>query len=256
MARVRTEMDGSIAVVTLDHPERRNSLSREMLEELRVAFERIASDESVRAVVLRANGPVWSAGHDLREVVGGDEAQNRTLFALCTEVMEAVRKLPQPVIAEVHALATAAGCQLAASCDLVVASEEARFATPGVKIGLFCSTPAVALSRAVGPKKAMEMLLTGEAIAARAAEAAGLVNRVVDGARLHEETMALARQIVAASADTLTRGKRAFYAQLPLDRPAAYAVAEEAMVNNAETHDAKEGMTAFLEKRPPRWSKP
>src|SRR5262249_53316359 len=152
------------------------------------------------AVVLRANGPVFSSGHDLREVTKNDEQENRALFARCTEVMEAIRHLPQPVLAEVHGLATAAGCQLVASCDLVVAAEEASFATPGVKIGLFCTTPGVALSRAVGPKKAMEMLLTGQPISAHEAEAAGLVNRVVPAARLHEETLALARQIVAASA--------------------------------------------------------
>jgi enoyl-CoA hydratase/carnithine racemase len=196
---------------------------------------------------------VWSSGHDLREVVDGDEPANTSLFALCTEVMEAIRKLPQPVIAEVHALATAAGCQLAASCDLVVASEAASFATPGVKIGLFCTTPGVALSRAVGPKKAMEMLLTGTPVTARDAEAAGLVNRVVPADRLHDEALALARQIAAASAHTVALGKRAFYEQLPLDRPAAYAVAQKVMVANCGTPDAREGMTAFLQKRPPRW---
>src|SRR5262249_47759484 len=162
------------------------ALSRAMLDELRRALDFIAADDTVRAVVLRANGPVFSAGHDLREVRDNDARANTALFALCTDVMEALRKLPQPVIAEVHALATAAGCQLVASCDLVVASEEASFATPGVKIGLFCTTPGVAVVRAVATKKAMEMLLTGRAISAREAEAAGLVNRVVPGGRLPE----------------------------------------------------------------------
>jgi enoyl-CoA hydratase/carnithine racemase len=250
---VLTEVSDGIAVLTLNQPERRNALSRAMLSALKGELERIATDRTVRAVVLRAQGPVWSAGHDLREVVGGDEAANCALFALCTEVMEGIRKLPQPVIAEVHALATAAGCQLVASCDLVVASDQASFATPGVKIGLFCTTPGVALSRAVGAKKAMEMLLTGTPISAREAKEAGLVNRIVPAERLHDEALALARQIIAASGHTLAIGKRAFYEQLPLDRPSAYAMAQKVMVENATTPDAQEGMKAFLEKRAPKW---
>ncbi len=250
---VLREVADGVATLTLNHPQRRNALSRAMLGALKDALDAVARDAAVRAVLLRANGPVWSAGHDLREVVGGDEGANTELFALCTEVMEGIRKLPKPVIAEVHALATAAGCQLVASCDLVVASEQASFQTPGVKIGLFCTTPGVALSRAVGPKKAMEMLLTGTPIPAREAEAAGLVNRVVPAERLHDEALALARQVAAASADTLAIGKRAFYEQLPLDRPSAYAVAQRVMVENAARPDAREGMNAFLEKRPPRW---
>jgi enoyl-CoA hydratase/carnithine racemase len=252
---IRSEVEGGIAVLTLDHPGKRNALSRTLLAELLRALEFIAADDTVRAVVLRAQGPVFSAGHDLREVRDGDARTNQELFALCTNVMETLRKLPQPVIAEVHALATAAGCQLVASCDLVVASEHASFATPGVKIGLFCTTPGVAVARAVSTKKAMEMLLTGRAISAREAEAAGLVNRVVPAEKLHEETMQLAREIILASADTLTIGKRAFYEQLPLDRPAAYALAQKVMVQNAEQPDAKEGMSAFLEKRPPKWQR-
>src|SRR5919201_1333131 len=233
------ELSDGIAVLTLNQPERRNALSRAMLTALKEQLERIGRDPAVRAVVLRASGPVWSSGHDLREVVGGDEAANTALFALCTEVMEAIRKLPQPVIAEVHALATAAGCQLVASCDLVVASEQASFATPGVKIGFFCTTPGVALSRAVGPKKAMEMLLTGTPITATEAERAGLVNRVVPADRLSEEAMKLARQVIAASTQTIALGKRAFYEQLPLDRPAAYNLAQQVMVENALARDAQ-----------------
>jgi enoyl-CoA hydratase/carnithine racemase len=250
---LRSERDGAIAILTLAHPQRRNALSREMLSLLRAELAAVASDASVRAVILRADGPVFSSGHDLREVAANSEAQNQELFALCTEVMEAIRLLPQPVIAEVHALATAAGCQLVASCDLVVASEDASFATPGVKIGLFCTTPGVAVARAVSTKKAMEMLLTGEPLTARQAEAVGLVNRVTPTQQLHEEAMALAQKIITASADTLARGKRAFYAQLPLDRPAAYELAQQEMVENAKTADAQEGMNAFLEKRPPKW---
>jgi enoyl-CoA hydratase/carnithine racemase len=252
---IESEVVDGIAVLTLNHPEKRNTLSRAMLGELQRALNRVAADGMIRAVVLRANGPVFSSGHDLRELVDSDAPANTALFALCTDVIECIRKLSQPVIAEVHALATAAGCQLVASCDLVVASEQASFATPGVKNGLFCTTPGVALSRAVGAKKAMEMLLTGRAISAREAEAAGLVNRVVPAERLHEETMALARQIVAASADTLAIGKRAFYEQLPLDRPAAYALAQRVMVENSQRPDAQEGMRAFLEKRSPKWQR-
>jgi enoyl-CoA hydratase/carnithine racemase len=250
---VRHEVIDGIAVLTLDHPQRRNALSRQMLLALRDALSAILADSSIRAVVLRAEGPVFSSGHDLREISSGSPEENQALFALCTEVMEAIRLLPVPVIAEVHALATAAGCQLVASCDLVVASEKASFATPGVKIGLFCTTPGVAVARAVSTKKAMEMLLTGEPLSAAEAMQAGLVNRVVAPERLHDETMAWAKKIIAASADTLARGKRAFYAQLPLDHPAAYQLAQDEMVKNAESTDAKEGMAAFLDKRPPKW---
>jgi enoyl-CoA hydratase/carnithine racemase len=250
---VLSETADRIAILTLNHPEKRNALSRAMLRALKEHLARLAGDPKMKVVILRAAGPVFSAGHDLRELVGGDEPEYASLFALCTEVMEAIRKLPQPVIAQVHGIATAAGCQLAASCDLVVAAEDATFATPGVKIGLFCTTPAVALARAVTPKKAMEMLLTGSPISAHEAERAGLVNRVVPAARLGEETMHLARQICAASSDTVALGKRAFYEQLPLDRPAAYDVAQRAMVENAVAADAQEGMRAFLEKRTPKW---
>jgi enoyl-CoA hydratase/carnithine racemase len=252
---VREVVDG-VAVLTLNHPEKRNVLSSEMLEALRAHLDWIAAEPDVRAVIIRAVGPAFSAGHDLRELVGGREAEYSALFALCTDVMETIRTLPKPVIAQVHAIATAAGCQLAATCDLVVASENATFATPGVRIGLFCTTPGVALSRAVGPKKAMEMLLTGQPISAEEAEQAGLVNRVVPADRLAEETMALAQQIIAASAYTLGIGKRAFYEQLPLDRPRAYEVASRVMVENALAPDGQEGMKAFLEKRAPKWRPP
>jgi enoyl-CoA hydratase/carnithine racemase len=242
-----------VARITLNYPEKRNALSRAMLASLKERLDQAANDTHVKVVILRAAGPVFSAGHDLRELAAGSETEHRALFASCTEVMETIRLMTKPVIAEVHGLATAAGCQLVASCDLVVASESASFATPGVKIGLFCTTPAVALSRAIGPKKAMEMLLTGSPISASDAERVGLVNRVVPAERLEEETLALARQIVTAAASTLAIGKRAFYAQLPLDRPAAYALAGDVMVQNVHTSDAREGITAFLEKRPPRW---
>jgi enoyl-CoA hydratase/carnithine racemase len=253
-ALVLSEIVDGIAILTLNHAEKRNALSRAMLTALKEQLKDSSSDRRVRVVVLRAAGPVFSSGHDLRELVNGGEEDYESLFAICTDVMETIRLLPQPVIAQVQGLATAAGCQLVASCDLVVASENAAFATPGVKIGLFCTTPAVALSRAVMPKKAMEMLLTGTPISAVEAERAGLVNRVVPADRLAEETMLLARQIASASADTLALGKRAFYKQLSLDRPAAYDVAQRVMVENAGIADAQEGIRAFLEKRPPRWS--
>jgi enoyl-CoA hydratase/carnithine racemase len=242
-----------VATLTLNHPEKRNALSRAMLAGLKEQLQRAAADRQVRVVILRAEGPVFSSGHDLRELVGGRETDYAALFALCTEVMELVRRLPRPVLAQVQGMATAAGCQLVAACDLVVAAENATFATPGVKIGLFCTTPAVALVRAVPVKKAMEMLLTGQPISAREAERVGLVNRVVPAEKLAEETLQLARQILSASGYTVGVGKEAFYRQLPLDYPEAYAVAQEVMVENALAGDAQEGMRAFLEKRPPRW---
>lgn len=250
--RVLCEVQDGIAILTLNHPERRNALSRTVLNTLKEHLAQIACRSDVKAVIIRAVGPVFSSGHDVRELVNTREEEVKALFALCTDVMEAIRKLPKPVIAQVHALARSAGCQLVATCDLVVASEEATFATPGVKTGLFCTTPGVALSRAVGPRKAMEMLLTGTPISARDAERAGLVNRVVPPDRLAEETMNLAQQIIRASSYALGIGKRAFYEQVALDRPRAYEVAEKVMVENALAPDAQEGMRAFLEKRPPR----
>jgi enoyl-CoA hydratase/carnithine racemase len=250
---VHAETVEGIAFLTLNHPEKRNALSRALLSALKEHLDCLAADRNVRVVILRAEGPAFSAGHDLRELVDGHAEEYAALFALCSEVMEAIRKLPKPVIAQVQGVATAAGCQLAATCDLVVAADNATFATPGVKIGLFCTTPAVALSRAVGPKQAMEMLLTGAPVSATEAQRIGLVNRVVAPDKLAEETLKLARQVLNASAYTLALGKKAFYEQLPLDRPAAYEVAQRYMVENAQAADAQEGMHAFLEKRPPRW---
>ncbi len=247
------EVQDGVAILTLNHPEKRNALSRAMLESLKRHVAQIAADDRVRAVIIRAAGPVFSAGHDFREMVGQSEQDVNALFTLCTEVMEAIRLLPKPVIAQVHALATAAGCQLVATCDLAVASEDATFATPGVKSGIFCTTPGVAVARAVGPRKAMEMLLTGTPISARDAQQADLVNRVVPADRLEAETMALARQIIAATGYTLGIGKRGFYEQIAKDRPEAYEVAQKVMVENVMAPDAQEGMRAFLEKRPPRW---
>jgi enoyl-CoA hydratase/carnithine racemase len=248
---VLAETDDRIAILTLNHPEKRNALSRAMLSCLRDHLARLTT--SVRVVILGSEGPVFSAGHDLRELVECSADDAAGLFALCTEVMQSIRRLPQPVIAQVQGLATAAGCQLAATCDLVVAAEDASFATPGVKIGLFCTTPGVALARALPPKKALEMLLTGTPIGAAEAERLGLVNRVVPKEKLAEATLDLARRIRDASGYTVGLGKRAFYEQLPLSCSAAYGVAQPIMVENSQARDAREGMRAFLEKRPPHW---
>ena len=242
-----------VGILTLDNPERRNVLSSQVLESLKSHLQGIGEDPGVRVVVLRAVGPVFSSGHDLKELAGGDEESYTCVFDLCTQVMEAIRLLPQPVIAQVQGLATAAGCQLVASCDLAVASETASFATPGVQIGLFCTTPGVAVSRAVMPKKAMEMLLTGTPISAQEAMEYGLISRVVAPEELEENVMDLARQISASSAHVLALGKRAFYQQVELDRPAAYQLAQRVMVDNLKAEDAREGISAFLEKRPPKW---
>jgi len=252
---VTFEDHGDVGYVTLDNPERRNVLSRRALGQLIEQLARAESDGIVKCVILRSTGPVFSSGHDLREVIDSTDAERQSLFALCTQAMQTVRGLTLPVIAQVQGLATAAGCQLAATCDLIVAAEEAAFATPGIKIGLFCSTPAVAISRMMSPKKAMEMLLTAEPVPAREAERIGLVNRVVPIAQLEETTLALARKIAAASPYTIGLGKKAVYDQIGLDVEAAYALTEQIMVENARAPDAIEGMKAFLERRPPNWGK-
>ena len=243
-----------IATITLNNPTRRHALSSQVLAALKDRLGQIKDDPGVKVVVLRSEGPVFSSGHDLRELVGSDEESYTCLFAECTDVMEAIRLLPQPVIAQVQGLATAAGCQLVATCDLAVASEEAGFCTPGVQIGLFCSTPAVALSRAVNPKQAMEMLLTGIPISAQKALEWGLVNRVTPASQLESTVMDLARHIARASSYTLAIGKQAFYRQLQVERPEAYAMAQRTMVENLLADDAREGISAFLEKREPQWT--
>ena len=253
--QVRYELTDGVALLTLNNPGRRNALSTELLVELRDLFREFEDDPEVRVVVLRSEGPVFSSGHDLNEMVDRDEAAYTAVFALCTEVMEAIRLLPKPVIAQVQGLATAAGCQLVATCDLAVAAESASFATPGVQIGLFCTTPGVALARSVATtKKAMEMLLTGTPISSREALEIGLVNQVAPDDELEERVMDLARRISGASSQTLAVGKPAFYQQIELDRPAAYEMAQKVMVDNLLKEDAKEGIAAFLEKREPHWN--
>ena len=248
------EVVDNVAILRLNNPTRRHALSSEVLAALKDRLGRIMEDSTIKVVVLRSEGPVFSSGHDLRELVGSDEESYTHIFAECTEVMEAIRLLPQPVVAQVQGLATAAGCQLVATCDLAMASEDAGFCTPGVQIGLFCSTPAVALSRAVNPKQAMEMLLTGIPISAKTAMDWGLINRVVPEDQLEDSVMQLARHIAKASAYTLAIGKQAFYRQLQVDRPVAYDMAQRTMVENLLAYDAQEGITAFLEKREPEWA--
>lgn len=253
-AMLRCEIEGPLAVLTLANAERRNALSLEAMRELTGALKRLGEDRGVQAVILAAEGPVFSAGHDLNEMTGGELRRYRRIFDQCTEMMESLQAIPQPVIAQVDGIATAAGCQLVATCDLALASERSRFATPGVKIGLFCSTPMVALTRSIGRKRALEMLLTGRMIDAETAADWGLVNRVVPPERLARETRELALQIASASSLTVGLGKQAFYSQIDLDQPKAYAYAKEVMSMNALAADAQEGMCAFLEKRQPVWT--
>jgi enoyl-CoA hydratase/carnithine racemase len=253
MPHVLSQRDGAVATVTLNRPERRNALSRELTGELTQHLRHLAGEAEVRVVILAAAGKAFCSGHDLSEMIGRPLEEYRGLFDACTELMTLIQSLPQPVIAQVQGIATAAGCQLVASCDLAVASVDSAFATPGVKIGLFCITPGVALTRAIGRKRALEMLLTGIAIDAATAAEWGLVNRVVPAADLAAATRELAEQTATASRFTLGFGKQAYYAQCDLDRTSAYASAQEAMSLNAMADDAQEGMAAFLEKRAASW---
>jgi enoyl-CoA hydratase/carnithine racemase len=251
---IRYERDGGSAVVTLARPERRNALSMTLMQELTAQLAEIGLDSEVRVVILASDGKVFSSGHDLNEMQGRDLAAYRETFEVCTRLMEMIQAIPQPVVAEVQGVATAAGCQLVAACDLAVASEDAAFATPGVKIGLFCTTPMIALSRAIGRKRAMEMLLTGRLVSAREAADWGLVNIAVPAKQLRTVTRQLAAQIGEASPLTVSTGKRAFYSQIDLAQEKAYDYAQEVMSMNAIARDAQEGISAFLEKRRPRWT--
>ncbi len=250
---------GGVLTITLNRPEARNALSESLMRALQLTLDEAVDDASVRVIVIAAKGPAFSSGHDLKEMSAHRDDPDRGLvyyrqvFEQCSRLMQTVVRHPKPVIAQVHAVATAAGCQLVASCDLAVASSEARFATPGVNIGLFCSTPMVALSRAIPRKAAMEMLLTGEAISADEAKRLGLVNRVVAPADLETETQALARFIAGKPTRTLKLGKQAFQHQIELGLSNAYDYVSEVMVQNMLHAEAKEGIGAFLEKRPPKW---
>jgi enoyl-CoA hydratase/carnithine racemase len=245
---------GGVLRLVLNRPAARNALSVGLMAALGEALGRAALDDAVRVVVVAGAGPAFCAGHDLRELRSDPRrAAHERIFAQCSELMLAIVRLPKPVIAEVHGIATAAGCQLVATCDLAVAAEEARFATPGIDIGLFCSTPMVALSRAVGRKSALEMLLTGELVDAGRAREIGLVNRVVPRAGLRDAVDGLARRIAAKSALTVKIGKEAFYRQAELDLAAAYCYAAQVMTTNMMAQDAVEGIDAFLAKRSPVW---
>jgi enoyl-CoA hydratase/carnithine racemase len=250
---IRFQVEGGIGFITLNRPEKRNSLSMNLMAEMVDLLKAVKAKPEIRAVIIRSEGPVFSSGHDLAEMLEGNVVSYRRSFDACTEMMQAIRDLPQPVIAQVRGMATAAGCQLVATCDLAVAETGARFATPGVRIGLFCHTPQVPLSRTIGPKRALEMLLTGRPISAEEAERYGLVNKVVPADRLAEETLSLAKHIVQASPLTLAFGKKSFYRQIELEERGAYDYASEMMALNAMTEDAREGISAFLQKREPKW---
>jgi enoyl-CoA hydratase/carnithine racemase len=250
---LKFEREGTLAAVTLNRPNRRNALSLDLMDELIDCLSSIGRDREIHAVILAAAGNVFCSGHDLGEMVGKNINDYRHIFDTCTELMTKIQSIPQPVIAEVQGTATAAGCQLVATCDLAIASDKAGFATPGVKIGLFCTTPMVALSRAVGRKRALQMLLTGEMVDAVTAADWGLVNMVVPADALAQETRKLAQKVAAASTLTVALGKQAFYSQIDLDQPKAYAYAKEVMSMNSLALDAQEGMAAFLGKRPACW---
>jgi enoyl-CoA hydratase/carnithine racemase len=239
-----------ITEITLHRPDRRNALSLELMRELQQALEQAAG----RIVVIAGAGPAFSAGHDLTELAACGDAEAAELFETCASLMTTVQSIPQPVIARVHGVATAAGCQLVASCDLAIAEEGARFATPGVRIGLFCSTPMVPLTRAIGPKRAMQMLLTGDLIDAATAVAWGLINAAVPADQLDKTVAELAEHIAEASPMVLALGKRTFYEQVGMPQADAYALASQVMTENAATADAREGIGAFLDKRSPTWT--
>lgn len=241
-------------MITMNRPQQRNALSTALMREMTDQLEKQSARPECRVIIVRAAGPAFSAGHDLKEMLNRSVEEEREIFDVCTRMMQTIQRIPQPVIASVQGIATAAGCQLVATCDLAIASEEARFATPGVKIGLFCSTPQVALSRSIGRKRALEMLMTGRLIDAHTAADWGLVNRVVSPMRLDEEVLDLAKQIASSSPLTLKIGKQAFYRQIEVDQQTAYEQMAETMATNAMTCDAQEGMSAFLEKRPPHWT--
>lgn len=250
---VIVERSGAVARVILDRPERRNPLSLQMMREATAAIRELGADPSCGVVVVTGSGPALSAGHEIGEMVERTLEQEREIFSTCVDLMESIQAIRQPVIAEVQGHAIAAGCQLVATCDLAVAVDSARFGTPGVKIGLFCSTPMVAVSRNIGRKRAMQMLLTGETIDAATAVEWGLINESVPADALRARVNELATSIADASPLTLEIGKQAFYQQIDLPQESAYVAMAETMATNAMTCDAQEGMTAFLEKRAPQW---
>jgi len=247
------DTEGSIGFLTLNNPRKINSLSRRMIQEIIGALTQVASDESIKVIIIQAAGKHFCAGHDLAEMVDQGVKEYKTIFDQCTRMMQTIHEIPQPVIAQVQGIATAAGCQLVAWCDLAVAEQDARFATPGVKIGLFCTTPMVALSRAIGRKAAMEMLLTGRYVPADEAQSLGLINKVVPADALAQETRALAEQIAEASGFTLGVGKQAFYAQIDQTDDKAFQFAKHTITLNNLSEDAQNGIHGFLHKQTPVW---
>ncbi|MBV8364916.1 MAG: enoyl-CoA hydratase [Candidatus Eremiobacteraeota bacterium] len=252
-ADVLLELDGQFAYVTLNRPEKRNALSEAVMSALIAALREINKTPEVRAVILKANGTIFSSGHDLSELVGRTVIEYKRIFDVCVELMETIHEIQQPVIAQVQGPATAAGCQLVATCDLAIAADNAWFATPGVKIGLFCSTPMVPVTRAISRKKAMEMLLTGEPISAADAVSSGLINKAVPAVKLEEAVHELATAIADVSPNVIALGKEAFYRQIDMPEAKAYAYTREVMTFNALMPDAHEGITAFLQKRKAHW---
>jgi enoyl-CoA hydratase/carnithine racemase len=254
MLQINIEPSERIATLTLDRPDKRNALSLELMERITCELGKLSRRPDVSAVILAAKGPVFSSGHDLSELVDRSAREYQRIFDQCVDMMTTIQKIPQPVIAMVRGVATAAGCQLVATCDLAFADESASFGTPGVRIGLFCSTPMVAVSRAIGRKRALQLLLTGERIDARTAADWGLINACVPSSELEHHTRRIASQIVRASPLIVGIGKRAFYAQIDMDQHAAYEHAADVMTMNSLMADAHEGITAFLDKREPNWA--
>jgi enoyl-CoA hydratase/carnithine racemase len=252
LQHVIVERNGAIVTVTLNRPEKRNALALEVMQELTSVLREVGDSDAL-GVILAASGPVFSAGHNFGDMAGASLVEARKLLEVCTEMMDTIQGIPQPVCARVHALATAAGCQLVATCDLAVASDEAAFALPGGKGGLFCHTPLVAVARNIGRKRALELALTGDPIDARTAAEWGLVNRVVPADELDSATLDLVTRATRGSAESKGLGKHGFYAQVDLDQPKAYAYAIELMASSAMTPDAQEGIAAFLEKRKPKF---
>jgi len=250
---ILVDSQGAVGAITLNSPKTINALSRNMILELTAALESFRADASVKVIIIKANGKHFCSGHDLKEMVGGSLSEYKAIFEHCNRMMMLIHEIHQVVIAQVRGVATAGGCQLAAMCDMVVAADNARFGTPGVKIGLFCTTPMIALTRAVGRKLAMEMLVTGRLISAEEAERHGLVNRVVPEADLDKATMDLALGVAEASPLVLAIGKRAFYDQIELDEPRAYQYGGNVIILNLMAEDAQEGIKAFLDKREPTW---
>ncbi len=257
MKPILFEKKDNISWITLNSPKQRNALSLELMNEMQKQLNNLAKDKDVRVIVIRGNGPAFCTGHNMKELVGEDYDLSyfKKIFSTCSKMMQTLHKMPQPVIAQVHGIAMAAGCQLVAACDLAIADSKTKFSTPGVKIGLFCSTPMVPLSRVIGQRRALEMLLTGRFISAKEAESFGLINKVVSPDKLAIETEKWATEIAKYSRYTLELGKKAFYSQVDMDEKSAYKYAIEVISKNCLDYDAQEGMKAFLEKRKPKWKK-